>query len=100
MFGGCTSAGQAQSTIARFDAVAKKWSKIGDLTHARQGHNAVVTRDNTILTLGSWYADLPAEKCSAAEIGGMIKCTAQSTVFTGVAQFPEMFHVDATFCLV
>ena len=52
------------STIARLDSATKKWSKVGELANARQGHLTIMTSSDSVFMLGNWFDDLPAETCT------------------------------------
>ena len=86
--------GNGGTTIGRFDATRRIWSKSGELISGRRGHNAIYDGSSLIVVGGDF--DQKTERCEISN--GQTTCTAQNPKLDAYKFFPELFLVPVNFC--
>ena len=79
------------------DATTKIWSKVGDLTSPRSGHNVIFDGAH-FLVIGGAGTRLKTEKCTL--VNGQMTCAEQNPELTKFAFYPELYLVPLDFCEV
>ena len=95
--GGSTSTNSYDTTIGKLDANSR-WSRAGDLSVGRNGHNVIYDGEYLIVVGGYAGADtsLMTEKCTVGTAG--VTCTGQNPSLYDYKFYPELFMVPANFC--
>ena len=99
VFGGTTDISSYDTTIGKLDADLI-WTKVGDLSKGRLGHN-VIFDGNYAYVVGGFavdqqIVDLPTEKWDLSS--SAVNCTEQSPLLYGYNVYPELFIVPPNFC--
>ena len=84
----------AESIIARLDGLSYKWSKIGQLNEARDGHNAIYFNNHFLVVGGD--GTYKTEKC--VYNNNQMICYSQSPSLTEYAYTPELMIVYDDYC--
>ena len=80
---------KALSTIARFDPLKNKWTELGYLRSARDGHG-VIQIDNEFIVVGG-FSVLPTESCILNEQSiPPMTCTTRKPKLSRFAFYPEL----------
>ena len=82
------------TTIGRFDATRRVWSKSGELINGRRSHNAIYDGSSLIVVGGDGL--YKTERCEISN--GQATCTAQTPELDEYAFYPELFLVPINFC--
>ena len=85
-----------QNVIGKFDATTKKWSKSGELTDGRQGHNAIFDGTSILVVGGADTKAVKTEKCLFSN--EQITCSEQDPALVYFCFYPELFLVPTNFC--
>ena len=106
--GGCLgdSDDTALTAIVSFDPDTQKWSKIGEMNQARQGHNMIRYPD-AVYVIGGMdpesIDDLYTEKCyyngPLDTRSKSFECVSQQPVLTSYTYYPELKLVNENYCL-
>ena len=90
IFGGHSSV----KDIGRLDGTTMIWSKAGELTKGRWGHNAIYD-GSSVLVVGG-VGTFKTEKCTISN--NQVTCTEQNPELVDYRTYPELFMVPVDFC--
>ena len=91
-FGGQESTGK--SLIAKFAAITRHWSNIGNLVTGRDFQGAIF--DGTHFLVAGGLGSLKTELCSLAD--STMTCHQQQPELTNYYNYPELFLVEDDYC--
>ena len=94
LFGGNTDISDYEKSIARFDAVSKTWSKVGEMTNGRRAHSVIYLQSSFLVT-GGQLKKVEAEKCSLSN--GQMSCSVQNPELDHYG-YSELFLVSPDYC--
>lgn len=95
MFGGSTDKnGDFENRIARLDSKSFEWTRVGELSRGRCGHNVIEVQGQILVVGGN---DLfKTERCNYSE--GVMQCTEQQPELDYYNMYPELYAVSDYFC--
>ena len=95
MIGGSDYGPISLKTIGRLDPIHTTWTDVGELKHARRGHNAIF--DGTqIIIIGGYTGSYKSENCFVSDANAT--CRTQEPSLSRYEYYPELYLVSNSFC--
>ena len=81
------SSDENKSTIARFDPIQNRWTKLGNLKVGRSGHG-VIQNGNEFIVIGEYGENKPTESCALN--GQSMTCATREPSLSNFYEYPEL----------